>query len=284
MDVFISWSGPRSNNLAEILTDWLPMVIQAVTPWMSKDIEKGARWSPEISEKLAESKIGIICLTPENLHSDWILFEAGALSKVKDTKVCTFLFELTPAVIKQPLAQFQHTILTKEDVKKLITTINDKIEHPLPEKTLNSVFDKNWPDLETKIKAIAPLSKTETKKQERSERDLLEEILELTRRQSTEMIRRDEFERMSKDYFFDRRDRMIEKIALDREQRLVFIKRMIKKYPILKEPFMEYQHLIWVKEIPPSEARLIIADKFVTSAISSEISKNLLEQFFDSLL
>jgi hypothetical protein len=36
----------------------------------------------EISKELEQSKIGIIAMTEENLTSPWIMFEAGAISKV----------------------------------------------------------------------------------------------------------------------------------------------------------------------------------------------------------
>ena len=92
MKVFISWSGKRSQALANMLRDWLPNVIQAIKPWMSDvDIDKGSRWSKDIALQLEESKVGIICLTPENLEAPWILFEAGALSKsLEKTYVCPF--------------------------------------------------------------------------------------------------------------------------------------------------------------------------------------------------
>ena len=82
MKVFISWSGERSKQVAEVLNDWIQCVIQAVDPWMSsKDIDRGALWFSEITDQLANTSIGIICLTKENKTKPWILFEAGALAK-----------------------------------------------------------------------------------------------------------------------------------------------------------------------------------------------------------
>jgi hypothetical protein len=46
------------------------------------DIDKGRRWSPEISKQLSEANLGLVCLTPENQSEAWINFEAGALSKL----------------------------------------------------------------------------------------------------------------------------------------------------------------------------------------------------------
>jgi hypothetical protein len=89
MKVFISWSGERSRAVAEALREWLPNVIQTVNLWVSlADIEKGARWSTDITAQLEECSVGLICLTPENLSAPWLLFEAGALSKMVDKHMC----------------------------------------------------------------------------------------------------------------------------------------------------------------------------------------------------
>ncbi|MGH9930385.1 MAG: TIR domain-containing protein [Pyrinomonadaceae bacterium] len=78
MKVFISWSAERSLAIAKALHDWLPRVIQAVQPWLSEtDIGKGTRWEQEIGVELAQTRFGILCLTPENLDARWINFEAG---------------------------------------------------------------------------------------------------------------------------------------------------------------------------------------------------------------
>src|SRR5579864_2265527 len=136
MDVFISWSGERSGAAAKALRDWLPKIINALKPWLSSaDIDKGTRWSADVASRLQAAKAGIICLTPSNIHSDWILFEAGALSKtLQNTYVCPFLIELEPSDVKPPLAQFQATRAQKDEILKLLKTPNGALaENALPE-------------------------------------------------------------------------------------------------------------------------------------------------------
>jgi len=67
MKVFISWSGPRARAAAHKLREWLPDVIDSIEPWMSaEDIDAATRWGNEVTNKLAETRCGIICLTAEN--------------------------------------------------------------------------------------------------------------------------------------------------------------------------------------------------------------------------
>ena len=80
-NVFISWSGSRSKHVATVLSTWLPAILQSAKPWLSQNIDKGARPLEEISKALDSIQIGISCLTPENLTASWILYEGGALSK-----------------------------------------------------------------------------------------------------------------------------------------------------------------------------------------------------------
>jgi hypothetical protein len=201
MKVFISWSDERSKKVAQVFSDWLPQVIQAIEPWISNNIAKGSRSTPEISSELERSKIGIICLTPENLNNNWILFEAGALSRMNETKVCTFLLDLTPSDIKPPLSQFQHTIFTEDDVFKLIETINQQLsasnEKTLADKTLHQVFDRCWPEFHESINKIIQ-SRPEKVKQIRSDRDILEEILEIVRGKDKRGISEEDYELLEK--------------------------------------------------------------------------------------
>lgn len=190
MQVFISWSGEASKFIAENLKNWLENVLQSLEPWLSVDITKGSRWNIEISEKLEKSRVGIICLTRENLNEKWILFEAGALSKTKDAHVCTLLYELEPTDIEFPLAQFQHTKSTKEDVFKLLKTINEILsknnEKSLKDQNLEEIFEKFWPDLDNIFIEVKSKLSSE-QKPKRSEIEVLNELLSLSRNQSTKI-------------------------------------------------------------------------------------------------
>ena len=185
MQVFFSWSGARSKAVATHFADWLSQVVQTVDPWISSDIDKGTRWSPEVSGRLEGSRVGVVCLTRENLNSPWILFEAGALSKTKDAYVCTLLLDLLPTDVQQPLGQFQHTTRDKKDIYQLVRTINKAVERgserALPEQRLDEVFETYWPKLEASLESIARQDHEEKATAPRTERELLEELLELSR-------------------------------------------------------------------------------------------------------
>jgi TIR domain len=186
-NVFISWSGERSRAIAEKLREWLPRVVQAAKPWMSEaDIEKGSRGLNELMQALDAMKVGIVCLTPDNLETPWLLFEAGALSKAVDntSRVCTYLLDgLEPVDVKAPLGMFQATKATREDTGRLIRTVNGSVsEDPLREEDLNAIFDAMWPSLEEAINSL-PLV-LPTKRVKRSADDMLAEILEMLRAQA----------------------------------------------------------------------------------------------------
>ncbi len=181
MKVFISWSGERSRQVAELFNDWLQCVLQAVNPWLStKDIDKGSIWFSEITNQLATIQNGIICLTKSNLNSPWILFESGALAKgINSNRIFTFLIDLEPNDVKPPLSQFNHTSPSREDVYRLVATINNGLENPIKHDILNNVFTIYWSEFDKKFKAILASTKETTTVvvEKRTEKDILNEIL-----------------------------------------------------------------------------------------------------------
>ncbi len=188
MEIFISWHGKRSHAVAAALRDWLPQIVNDFKPWLSSNgIDKGARWSPEIAAKLATTKAGIFCLTPSNLAAPWILFEAGAISKsAEKTYVCTLLVDLQASDVTDPLAQFQATKLTKDDLLQLVKNLNGVLgEHRMSDTHVEKAFDKWWPDLETELKKLPP--DESSRGPHRDQRDLLEEVLEKVRDMSNRL-------------------------------------------------------------------------------------------------
>jgi len=185
LDIFISWSGERSKLFAEVLHSWLPRVLQYVSPWMSsKDISKGAGWDGEIKNELKKAKVGIICLTTDNLSSPWLIFESGAIASKEiheKTHVCTYLINLSPSEVPTPLGTFQHTDSTKEDTLNLLKVINEcKGEGKLSEGILISTFNMWWSELDgaiLKAKEFALPENLEQPKEEFSIEQKVNEIL-----------------------------------------------------------------------------------------------------------
>lgn len=184
MKIFISWSGEKSKQVAVLLEDWIKMVIQASEPWVSTNIQSGSLWFQELNEQLKDVSIGIVCITAENRDKPWILFETGALAKGLSTnRVCTLLIDLKNEDIGQPLAQFNHTYPDREGMFKLITTINAQLDKTaLPPHILARVFEKNWPEFESRIKEILEMQTSFiSKKTKRESDDILKEVLQTVR-------------------------------------------------------------------------------------------------------
>lgn len=187
MKVFISWSGNKSHKVAIVFREWLPSVIQSLEPYVSsEDIDKGARWSTDIAKELENSTFGILCVTKENLHAPWLSFEAGALSKTMDKSFVTpFLFDIKRSEVNGPILQFQSTIFDKEDIKKLVQTLNKACgESGISESMLDKAFEVWYPTLEKDLNELHDME-DEPEETIRGTEDhsaaIIEEILELTR-------------------------------------------------------------------------------------------------------
>jgi hypothetical protein len=157
MKIFVSWSGDLSNKIAIILKNWIPNIIQSVEIFVSsEDIEKGIRWNPEIDTQLSSSDFGILCLTKNNLGSQWLIFEAGALSnRFGMSKVCPLLYEIEVSEIAKPLQQFQAATFAKQDFYKLIRSINNSCgDNKLDVTRLEYLFNALWEDFFTQITEI----------------------------------------------------------------------------------------------------------------------------------
>jgi len=150
------------------------------------------------------------------------MFEAGALSKSMDkSRVCPMLFGVEPTDLAGPLVQFQAAPFSKDEVRKVMKTINSQLgDLALATNVLDSVFEKWWPDLDEKVISILNQVAPTSQKGLRTDRELLEEVLKISR---TLAVREREQSR-------DRPDRSSARLAGDiAERQLELMSEMLQR-------------------------------------------------------
>ena len=158
MDIFVSWAGRDSHAAALVLRQWLPDVLPFARPWVSsEDIRKGTRWSDELWGRLQATSYCIVCLTPGAVSSPWVNFEAGAIAKAVrgPSHVSPLLLGVSPRDLGgSPLAMFQCTEFTKEDLERLLKAINAVASAPIPESQITAGLPRTWAALHDAIGRI----------------------------------------------------------------------------------------------------------------------------------
>jgi hypothetical protein len=115
-----------------------------------------------------------------------VLFEAGALSKkVRESRVCTYLLDLTEGDISGPLGKFQHTRADKDDTRALLETLNNMMgDGRLDNDRFRQTYEQWWPDLANRIEAarnLEPSQKQDGRTMEEKVDDVLLELRALQR-------------------------------------------------------------------------------------------------------
>lgn len=148
--------------------------------------------------------------------------------------------------MKGPILQFQSTIFEKEDVKKLLVTLNKSCgDAGLKEELLSKTFEVWWPNLEESLNNI----KSEKSEEEKAlvdtslNNEMLEEILELSRTnqkilRSPEILFPPEYldyilkERLDKDLSERERDLLSEQrhYLMDAHHKIIQIREMVEFY------------------------------------------------------
>lgn len=172
-------------EVAKVLKWWVKNVIQSTEPFVSDDdIALGTKWSERITNELAETMIGIICITPDNQSAPWINFEAGAISKVvegEQNKVVPVLIDFMKKTdYKGPLSAFNLALLDREGLLKLAKSINATLTSSRPEADVVETFETWWPQLEERLKEVHRNTPVAPQPERRME-DVTSEILERVR-------------------------------------------------------------------------------------------------------
>jgi len=147
-----------------------------------QDIRAGTNWGVQLGTALAKCKLGIICLTPESLGSHWLTFEAGALSvAITGSRVIPYRFQLQTSDIRPPLSQFQDVAADSDGTYRLVQSINDAFEREWyqEEAELRTAFQTWWPKLARDLELVQDIKPMQV----RTDRDILEELLDLARKE-----------------------------------------------------------------------------------------------------
>lgn len=178
MKIFISWSGPHSRAIAEVLRTWLDDVFDAAEPFMSQsDILGGTRPLQRIEDELAGAQFGVIIVTAANQHAPWITFEAGALSKVIDDAVqyvMPLLVDLRISDLTGPLTQFQAAVLDAAGIKRMVVSVGHALG--MEKATVERKFETYWPRLKEDLDEITVDADT-TSAPARDRDEVVDEIL-----------------------------------------------------------------------------------------------------------
>ncbi len=126
MKVFICWSKDESKKYATLLYKYLaPIIGKNTCKFSEEDIEAGKPWLDQLVEHLRSSDVAILCLTPDNYNSPWLLFEAGAIYKGnKGSMIMPLLFgfadDFRAESLGYPLSIFQAIKVNKEGIRQML--------------------------------------------------------------------------------------------------------------------------------------------------------------------
>lgn len=179
MRIFASWSGQASREIAIILKEWIPNVLQDADVYVSsQDIGKGERWLNNVNSNLQDHNFGISIVTAENYVAPWILFEAGALAKSLNGRIIPLLCGIdTISMPNHPLTQFQYAVAPgKEEVFRFIQDINQVSDRPLHDERLKATFEKWFPDFEKAYDSVE-LAKTPKDQSKKADFGAVEAVL-----------------------------------------------------------------------------------------------------------
>lgn len=158
--IFISWSGDNSKRIAIELKNTLEKGIfngTGLECFVSDvDIGSGDDWWYKIKKELKKCKLGIVCITKENLKAPWIFFESGAMI-ARDLKVIPLLFNCDFKALNDTPISNKHMVNFYDQDKFLgmIRDINKTFSlTPITEDNLNTIAAKQYNDMITRLSSV----------------------------------------------------------------------------------------------------------------------------------
>jgi hypothetical protein len=182
--VFISWSGALSMRVAAVWPDLIRDTFDVVEPFMSEEsIGAGERNLFKIATKLAGTRFGIIVVTQDNQNSQWLNYEAGALSKDLDdstVRVAPLLVDFDrKSDVTGPLGQFQASLLDYDGAAYILNELA-KVVGADTEAIVRRLRNA-WPEYESRFATATVSGAAQPASAHRRPGDMLDEVLTLVR-------------------------------------------------------------------------------------------------------
>jgi hypothetical protein len=153
MNVFLSWSGHVAKVAAEGFHKWLVEELPSnrVKIYFSPSSnDPGALWRKMLRRALAQSSVGVFFLTRDSISSPWVLFEGGAVGKLRKSRVFTVLLDVGTkdlATLAPPFEEYQAVPFQPDDLWRVVKGITRLASISKPsKKDLRHSFDGWWPD------------------------------------------------------------------------------------------------------------------------------------------
>ncbi len=150
MQIFLSWSGNISREIAEIFKQMLEdCFYEKVSVFMSaKDILLGTNGINTIFNTLTKSDMCIAFITPININAPWIAFEAGAVAGSSNKSESNNEKRVIPLLFgnidiqkfnKNPLHNYQYATASLDKINELCIDIAEKLSYNNIIKTVKQI-------------------------------------------------------------------------------------------------------------------------------------------------
>lgn len=157
--IFISWSGSVTNSFAmglkRVIEETIFPNLNVECFVSNVDIASGTDWWTSISSELKSCRLGILCLSNENVHAPWIFYEAGGMAS-RDVPTTPLLVgcELD-SLEKSPLGGKQCVNFESQaEFIKMIADINHYFKDLLPPPIAKQMAEKGYDELNRNLSAV----------------------------------------------------------------------------------------------------------------------------------
>jgi hypothetical protein len=162
-EIFIGWSGPEGKTLASVLSPWINAFFRGnvLSKTYEIDVPVGTEINRGIREIIKNAKVAIFCLTKDRLTNPWPAYEAGHVDQASGDEALIIPLLMNMAVGDEefirakelnPILSKRAISVNREDIKKMLQDINDKLEMQYLPNKFESKFEDEFPALWERIK------------------------------------------------------------------------------------------------------------------------------------